>query len=508
MIAVPAALDFESALAQRLRVAAGALLADPFLPARADPAEDSSELLERLVRSVHDDPAPERVWLLYIAVAAALPTIQEVEDGVRLVRLAPSRELTLWLFDRAIDTDVPDQLTRPMQLLTDRVVVDVDHSARHDLHTGIQQVVRRTVPIWARDHGVVAVAWTKSWRAIRQLTPGENRRVMHWGSDASLDTEFPETGSTLLVPWGTTVVLAETPARESCERLAALALYSGNSLVALGYDCIPVVSADLVPPVEPERFTRYLGVIKYATRVAAISETARVEFHGFSQALAGQGLPGPTVVECQLPASCVALAEESRPSWVEPGSRSPVPTVLSVGSFEPRKNHLALLYAAERLWREGLEFELLLIKSSGWGDELPGTIARLREAGRSITVRDQVTDAELVVAYRAARFTVFTSLHEGYGLPAAESLSLGTPVIATNYGSTREIGAAGGAVLIDPRDDEALVDAMRRLLTDDEQLAALRDEIEMRPVRTWQQYADELWDALRLSATDGVEAPE
>ena len=44
--------------------------------------------------------------------------------------------------------------------------------------------------------------------------------------------------------------------------------------------------------------------------------------------------------------------------------------VLMVGSFEPRKNHLGVLHAAETLWREGLDFELTFIGGSGWGSEI------------------------------------------------------------------------------------------------------------------------------------------
>ena len=59
-------------------------------------------------------------------------------------------------------------------VVSDRVVVDVDHSARHDLHTGIQQVVRRTLPLWERDHPVLPVAWTDDWAAWRPLTAQRN----------------------------------------------------------------------------------------------------------------------------------------------------------------------------------------------------------------------------------------------------------------------------------------------------------------------------------------------
>jgi glycosyltransferase involved in cell wall biosynthesis len=379
-------------------------------------------------------------------------------------------------------------------LVSDKVVVDVDHSARFDLHTGIQQVVRQTLPLWVRDHGVVPVAWTDRLQFIRTLSPSERRRALHWGLDALGDAQLLTT-PVVVAPWRTVVVLPETPARDACDRLAALAQYSGNSVVAIGYDCIPVISADLVPASEPGRFARYLTIIKYARRVAGISSSATSEFRGFSDALPAQGLEGPQVVECTLPADSAGLVETNEAD--APGDADALPPlVLCVGSLEPRKNQLGLLYAAECLWREGLDFRLLLIGGSGWGDQVPRMVAQLRGQGRQIEVKSRVTDAELRKAYRRARFTTFASLHEGYGLPVAESLSLGTPVITSDFGSTREIGEVGGAILIDPADDQALVDAMRTLLTDDDRLRSLQQEIAARPVRTWEHYAAELWDCL------------
>ncbi|HZA79192.1 MAG TPA: hypothetical protein VE623_22680, partial [Acidimicrobiales bacterium] len=51
----------------------------------------------------------------------------------------------------------------------------------------------------------------------------------------------------------------------------------------------------------------------------------------------------------------------------------------------------------------------------------------------------------------------------------------------------------GGAVLVDPDDDGALVDAMRLLLTDAGALDDLRRAARARPTRTWDDYAAELW---------------
>jgi glycosyltransferase involved in cell wall biosynthesis len=378
------------------------------------------------------------------------------------------------------------------------VVVDVDHAARHDLHTGIQQVVRRTLPVWARDHPLVAVAWTDERAAWRTLSDPERHRVFHHGAAATPHGAAQDgaTGDgaapagTLVIPWRSVVVLAETPSLEACSRLAALAQYSGNRVVAVGYDCIPVVSADLVPDYEPQRFCRYLTVLKYAQRIAAVSSSAAAEFTGFAAALPAQGLPGPAVAECTLPAGPAAGPPDPAPDQASP------PLVVCVASLEPRKNHLGLLYAAERLWRDGHHFQLLLIAGSGWGEEIPARIRHLQQAGRPLTVRNSPPDTEVAAAYQTARFSVLASLHEGYGLPVAESLAWGTPAITSNYGSTNEIAAAGGAITIDPRDDEALVEAMRRLLTDDHLLATLRHQARARTPRSWEHYATELWDQL------------
>jgi glycosyltransferase involved in cell wall biosynthesis len=174
-----------------------------------------------------------------------------------------------------------------------------------------------------------------------------------------------------------------------------------------------------------------------------------------------------------------------------------MPTVLVVGSSEPRKNHLAVLYAAEVLWRRGHRFGLTFIGGRAWGsDRFARRAAELANAGRPIDIATGVSDAQLWAAYRVSRFTVFPSLAEGFGLPAAESLACGTPTITSDFGSMKEIGRDGGALLVDPRDDEQIVDAMERLLTDDALLDRLRCEARRRPVRTWDMYAAETWDRL------------
>ena len=485
------------ALAQRLRAAARVLIDEPLPVPDLDPARDAAVVLDLLVRRVHAEPSPDWVWLLCVAVSSCLPSSDEVQAVRRQFELRTVQQASLWLLDTSMQAASRGSPTRELHLAVDQVVVDVDHSAQHDLHTGIQQVVRNTLPLWARDHDIVLVAWTPGCTAQRTLSRSEHDRVLHWRSTSQLDSRQGDDVDSLplVVPWRSTLVLAEVPPAAACARLAALGQYSGNTLSAIGYDCVPIVSADMVPIVEPNRFARYLSVVKHAHHVAGISISARTEFGGFTETLPNQGLAGPAVVECLLPAEGIGVA----PAVDSPKSES-MPTVLSVGSFEPRKNHLALLHAAEILWREGLAFRLRLIGGSGWGHEVPNTVRALKANGYPLTIESRVATSELAAAYRAARFTVFPSLHEGYGLPVAESIAFGTPVITSNYGSTREIGEGRGAELIDPRKDEELVNAMRRLLRDDARLAALRAETGHRSSRSWEDYATEAWHSLVSSS--------
>ncbi|MDQ6896986.1 MAG: glycosyltransferase, partial [Actinomycetota bacterium] len=83
-----------------------------------------------------------------------------------------------------------------------------------------------------------------------------------------------------------------------------------------------------------------------------------------------------------------------------------------------------------------------------------------------------------------------------FGLPVAESLACGTPVLTTNYGSQAEIAQGGGALTVDPRDDASVLAGLRAMLTDRFLVERLRAEAKEYPVQTWKQYADDVWSQL------------
>ena len=118
--------------------------------------------------------------------------------------------------------------------------------------------------------------------------------------------------------------------------------------------------------------------------------------------------------------------------------------VLAVGTLEPRKN-LARTVEAARL----AGAELRVAGAPGWGGV---------EAAGSLGF---VSDEELARLYRGARCLVYPSLYEGFGIPVLEAMACGCPVV-TSAGTALEEVAGGAAVLVDPRDLEAIAAGIRR----------------------------------------------
>jgi glycosyltransferase involved in cell wall biosynthesis len=98
-------------------------------------------------------------------------------------------------------------------------------------------------------------------------------------------------------------------------------------------------------------------------------------------------------------------------------------------------------------------------------DDVFQTVERLNVRERVI-FPDFVSDDDLPALYAGATLFVYPSLYEGFGLPVAEALACGAPVVCSNASSLPEV-AGDAAFYFDPRDVDALANAMQRALTDE-----------------------------------------
>ena len=113
------------------------------------------------------------------------------------------------------------------------------------------------------------------------------------------------------------------------------------------------------------------------------------------------------------------------------GTRSEQPTILFVGTYERRKRGRLLLEAFKHTVRPAVPDARLLMVC----EDAP------REAGAEVLGR--VSDVELVHLYQTAWVFCLPSLYEGFGIPYAEALSCGTPVVATPNPGARYVLANG-----------------------------------------------------------------
>ena len=452
---------------------------------------------------------PPELWLALAVLIGALP------DSATLVQTVRAAELDgpIAALGRALSESgqLGAERWSDVEVVTGSVVVDVHHTSRTEVSTGIQRVARETVRRWNRDHDVIMIGWTFGYRALRRLDAGEIQWVLN-GPSPRAPTGSPEDGAgganeaggasvrdePTVVPWRCTLLLPELPAEaDQARRYQALARYSGSTTGVIGYDCVPLMASETSAEGMAEGFALYLGAAAHFDRLAAISNAAATEYEGWRAMLAGTARRGPEVRAIALTVEASTPSEAAMEAARDLITIDTLPTVLAVGSHEPRKNHLAVIQAAELLWRDGLRFSLTFVGGHAWKSEVfAAQVQALQGIHRPIQTIRGLSDELLWAAYRVAYCTVFVSVHEGFGLPAAESLASGTPVITSNFGSMLEIAANGGAIVVDPADDDAITSALRRILEQQSLRDRLADEAAALQWRSWDDYARETWDFL------------
>jgi glycosyltransferase involved in cell wall biosynthesis len=183
-----------------------------------------------------------------------------------------------------------------------------------------------------------------------------------------------------------------------------------------------------------------------------------------------------------------------------------LPYFLSVGGLSPHKNLGALLDAFEAL-PSTPACALVLVGDPdadgflGCGRSLS---QRVRDSARltdSVRFTGYVSDEDLADLYRGATALVFPSLAEGFGLPALEALSCGTPVLASRAGSLPEVVGDAG-LYFDPTDIQDMTACMTRYLSNEGLQAELRGRTARQAAQySWGKAADEALACLRKAAS-------
>jgi glycosyltransferase involved in cell wall biosynthesis len=139
--------------------------------------------------------------------------------------------------------------------------------------------------------------------------------------------------------------------------------------------------------------------------------------------------------------------------------------ILFVGRTEDEQKGFVYLLEALRKLRSEVPFHLTVVTRPA-RERTERLVDQMGLYGR-VTFVENVSTEELVAEYNKAQFVVSPSLCEGFGLPAIESLSCGTPVVATTAGAFPDIIENNvSGLLVPPADACALSRAVRTLLED------------------------------------------
>ena len=136
--------------------------------------------------------------------------------------------------------------------------------------------------------------------------------------------------------------------------------------------------------------------------------------------------------------------------------------LLVINSGDTPLKGLKYLLEAVAALRLERKIELVIIGKQMKNGYTQGLIDSLGIAD-CVTYLGQVGTAELVHNYSMATMVVVPSVYEGFGLPAAEAMCCGTPVISTTAGALPEIVGDAG-ILVPPADTNALTEAITGLL--------------------------------------------
>ena len=208
-------------------------------------------------------------------------------------------------------------------------------------------------------------------------------------------------------------------------------------MIVAFHDVLPLKHPAWFRPGEADLHARRL--ITALTAADALAVPARVVGDEIAAFATAHGLARPPIHVLDLP---VAARFAQTPPFA-----GDAPYMVVCGTIEPRKNHALLLEAWRRLGPRAPR--LVIAGRRGWRND--ALFAALEARPDRVLEAPGLSSGAIAALVRGAAALLSPSLDEGYGLPVAEALSAGTPVIAADTPVYRELW--GGAATLLPPDD-------------------------------------------------------
>ncbi|HEY1746063.1 MAG TPA: glycosyltransferase [Xanthobacteraceae bacterium] len=349
---------------------------------------------------------------------------------------------------RAIARSLP--IRRPARQL----LLDISATCQTELKTGIERVVRalilgflaqppdgfRVEPVYLSERGG---SW--HYRYARHFT----LELLGCPPDALADVAVE-------LQAGDIVLGLDHSGRELAEAEAAGLLADcrsrGVSFYFIVHDLLPLQLPQYFPPGNNAAFERWLDAVLQADGALCTSRTVASDLCAWAQQRSfsrlrpfgiGTFRPGADIANT---APTRGLPEDAEQNLAAFFARS---SFLMVGTVEPRKGYLPVLDAFDRLWRQGVDVNLIIVGAEGWRDlsrnarrTIPQIVARLQshsEQGKRLFWLNGISDEYLERIYAASSCLIAAAEGEGFGLPLIEAARHGLAIMARDVPVFREV---------------------------------------------------------------------
>jgi glycosyltransferase involved in cell wall biosynthesis len=367
-------------------------------------------------------------------------------------------------------------------MATSEIFLDITELAGNPLRTGIQRVEREIIRHWPGPAALVPCRFDASSGGFVRLAQPVFEIL--GSSAAPPGAAERELLSPLLTPLGPISPedlsggLFNPEVFYDSARAAAYRRICRRPDVKVSwllFDFLPYLRPQDYPSGTARSCMHYLRALRDIPRVSFISELTKIEYT--NRIARSDRAAGP---HCPLGGDGLDMEKQTfRPERT---------SFAYIGTIEPRKNVAVIMEAFELLWASGVDAELTVIgRHDSRATREVAVFQRVRHDPR-FKYLGHASDATVRDTMREVRATLFISSVEGFGIPPYESLHAGVPVIATAGLPSLELLPPVGRVIVDAITPQAVADAVRAML-DDQNAARLWSEAAQLRIPTWREFA-------------------
>jgi glycosyltransferase involved in cell wall biosynthesis len=337
-----------------------------------------------------------------------------------------------------------------------RLLLDVTATCGNDLKTGIERVVRALT--------IALLQVPPAGLSVEPVYLSNELGRWHYRAASAYALELLGCpGSALpnevINPEQGDIILGLDLAGDTLVQAAKEGLFQeyrnrGVAVYFAVHDLLPVRIPEVFPPGADENFSRWLSEIARFDGAVCVSKAVADDLVKW-RTEQGLGANGERPFEVSWSHHGADVGNSAPSRGMPPDAQATLnalraqPSLLLVGTIEPRKGYMQVLEAFEQLWRNGVDANLVIVGREGWKGlpdtmrrDIPETVRRLTthpQKGKHLFWLDGISDEYLEQVYGACACLVSASFGEGFGLPLIEAARHRMPLLVRDIPVFREV---------------------------------------------------------------------